>query len=154
MNTLVFKYFLPIALLALAQFSCDEGGVFQPKGNYISGYVIFADTNYISGGGRYSVALYPLENPLFSSSPICSNLLVTREENFNYFRITLEGETKVMLAVVWEFDSTIHRRPIILATYGCDTTHGCTTHKIVEFPNFTGLNYNMVSWADTSKRLF
>jgi hypothetical protein len=153
-KTIIFKYFSVFLFLALILQSCDDNITFQPKGNYVSGYVFFADTHFVEGNGNYAVALYPVECPAFSSKPLCTQYIDTKEANYTYFRVSWEGEAKLMLAVVWKFDSTIHRRPLILGTYGCDTTHGCSTHKLIEFPNFTGYDFNIISWADTSKKLF
>jgi hypothetical protein len=149
------KYFPYLIFFALIFAACNDDITFQPQGSYISGYASFIDTNYLYHKGHYAVALYPIESPPFYSQPVeCQLINMNEGGNPYYFRISHDGKGCFYLAVVWKIDSTNYYAPILLGTFGCDTSHSCTNHKIVEFPNFTGFDYNITCWSDTSKRLF
>ena len=151
----MFKYFPFLIFFALDIAACNDNITFQPEGDYISGFATFVDTNYLCHLGHYAIALYPAGAHPFYSQPVeCRYINMSEGNNPFYFRVSHEGKGDFILAVVWKIDSTNYYNPIPLGTYGCDTSHQCTRHKIVEFPNFTGLDYNILCWSDTSKRLF
>lgn len=148
-------YLFFIILFLFSQIiGCDYPTTFQPKGDYISGWATFADTNYASGPGYYAVALYSCGNSPMSVAPIKTDS-IPMSGLFNpfYFRISLSGDNNCYLAVVWKHTTSEHEIPVVLGTYGCDTTRNCSDYKVIAFPNFTGASYNMTCWADTTKKL-
>jgi hypothetical protein len=155
MKISILKYLMlsSFSLIVIYMTACGDPPTFQSKGDYICGNVIFADTNFVEQGGTYAVALYPYETPGFTSKPLATEIVSEREMYPLYFRIKWGGKGYCYAAVVW-IDTIRKADPIILGAYGCDTTHGCMNPKIIEFPNYTGTNYNILSWADTTRRIF
>ena len=149
------KYYSALIIISLSISACDDNITFQPEGDYVSGYISFVDTFFVTHRDHYSVALYPIETPPFYSRPVeCTKIHLESNQSTFYFRISYQGQGTFYLAAVWNFDYNSFCKHIVLVIYGCDTTHGCTTYKYVDFPNFTGLDHNFLCWSDTSKRLF
>jgi hypothetical protein len=147
--------FFCILILVTALFNgCDYPDTYQPKGDYISGYAVFADTNFITSSGYYAVALYSCQGSPMTSIPIKTDTIkMDGLTNPYYWRIGLDQKENCFLAIVWKESSSLNEIPVVLGTYGCDTSHYCTEHKVIAFPNYTGANYNILCWADTTKRL-
>jgi len=149
------SYFVSISILVATQFTgCDYPNTFQPKGDYISGWATFADSNYASGPGYYAVALYTCEKSPMSNVPIKTDSLnISGHSNPFYFRIDLTGDYSCYLAIVWKHSTSEHEIPVVLGVCGCDTLRNCSEYKVIAFPNYTGANYNIICWADTTKKL-
>lgn len=148
MNT-IYIIFLTLGLLLLQ--ACDDT-TFQPKGDYISGYVVFADTNVVHSG-YYEVGLYQIQNEPFSCLPIKSEIIEMKASGSCYYRINCDCSGNYYAAVFWVENTYGLANPIVLGSYGCDTTHNCAHPQPIAFPNFTGANYTILCWADTSKRI-
>ncbi len=152
MNKYLLLLFLAAAIYSIV--GCDDSMSYQPKGDYISGYAVFADTNFVNQGGYYAVALYSTQKTPYTSVPHKSDSLkMSGFSNPYYFRINNGEKESCYLAIVWKKSSNSDEIPLVLATFGCDTTDNCQQHKLITFPNFTGMNYNIICWADTSKKL-
>jgi hypothetical protein len=149
---------LSILLFVLLMFmqSCSDNSL-QPSGDYISGWVTFSDTNFLKGG-YYAISMYENKSNPFSSMPLESDSLPMkkyRNGRMVYYRFTYEGSGSYYFGVTWiQIPLNPNVRPPVLATLGCDTNINCNDHEIIMFPNFTGANYNIFSWTDTTKRLY
>jgi hypothetical protein len=130
--------------------SCGYDTSMQPQGNYISGYAAFVDTNYVHYGGQYSIALYSSST---SGTPLAVTPISMSGTNPFYYRIQWDGTGACYAAIVWVRNSGSNELPIILGTYGCDTSHTCNSGQSITFPNFSGANYNIICWTDTTQRL-
>ena len=145
------KYSLILILVVALIGGCDESGMnYQPKGDNISGYAYFIDTNFAHGGGYYAIALF--ENSPIHSVPVVVDTLNLTGANPFYYRISYEGTNNMYASVVW-MRSTGSISPLILGTYGCDTAQHCLNAETIPFPNYTTSNYNIACWADTTRRL-
>lgn len=145
----IYITFLTLGLMLLQ--ACDDT-TFQPKGDYISGYAWFVDTNIVPGG-YYEIALYQNQNEPFSCLPTNTEVMDIRSLSSCYYRIHCSGSGTYYVAVIWVENTKELTNPIVLGVLGCDTTHNCVHPNPIEFPNFTGADYNIYCWADTSKRL-
>ena len=149
---------LSILLFVLLLFmqSCSDNS-FQPSGDYISGWVIFNDTNFIRGG-YYAISMYENNSNPFSYMPLRSDSLPMKKYgtgNMIYYRFTNNDNGHYYFGVTWIQSPPVqNQRPPVLGTLGCDTNSNCSDHLLIAFPNFTGANYNIVSWTDTTKRLY
>jgi hypothetical protein len=139
--------------LILIQSCGIDDSPMQPKGDYISGYAYFVDNNYLNQGGYYAVALYDNNPAPFSYNPVKIENIDMSTLNPHYYRLNWDGTGSYYAAVVWVRGNGTSV-PIVLGTYGCDTTHGCSDNKIIAFPNFTGADYNIRCWNDTTQRLY
>lgn len=144
---------LLFAAFLITIFSCGNDFTVQPKGDYISGYAIFIDTNYIRAGGYYAAALYSASHP--SGSPISINRIDMSGLNPHYYRVSYNGEGNYYGAIIWVHEpNPQNSHPMILGVYGCDTSQTCGNSQPIAMPNFTGANYNIICWADTSHSLW
>jgi hypothetical protein len=149
----IIKSFLFLITSCIFLHSCDYPNEYQPKGDYISGNAVFIDTNFIRSGGQYKIALYKNRPNPFDTLPVKAEIIDTGYVCINYFRIYWERQDNLFVAVIWARSEDINKNPIVLGTFGCDTTHHCTESKLIAFPNFTGADYGFLCWADTSKKL-
>ena len=146
---LITYYFLPA--LAFLSFSCDFSDNYYPKGDYISGYITFVDTNFMSSGGYYAVALYSNQSSPYNSIPLTTDTLKIAGATSPYnYRIYYENKSACFLGIIWERTTSESEIPRVLGTYGCDTSYSCTDFKSINFPNFTGANYDVICWTDTT----
>lgn len=148
----LFLLALIFILLLFSLQSCTDMG-YQPSGDYISGWAIIMDTN-LTPGGYYAISMYANKSNPFDTLPLRSDSL--KLENYrSYFRVGGVPNGSYFFAVTWiQYPLQPGIRPPVLGTWKCDTTHNCTNHEVITFPNFSGANYNILAWADTSKRLY
>lgn len=125
----------------------------QPEGNYVSGYAIFMDTNFMHSGGYYAVALYPANTSLFNIQPSYIKEVDMSKGAPYYFRISCSEQANFNMAIVWVNSQSPGSIPAVLGTLGCDTSTTCHEHTVVPFPNFSGNDYNIRCWADPAHRL-
>jgi hypothetical protein len=141
-------------LLLFSLQSCSDMD-FQPSGNYISGWATVNDTALVPGG-YYALSVYESKANTFGYAPIRSDSLKL-ERHYNdymvYYRIYDVPKGSYYFAITWIQYPPVGGKLPVLGTWGCDTTHDCTEHKLISFPNFTGASYNILAWADTSKKL-
>jgi hypothetical protein len=149
---------LSILLIVLLMFiqSCSDN-TFQPSGDYISGWVIFKDTNFVRGG-YYAISMYENTSDPFNTMPIRSDSLpmkVFGNGDRVYYRFTYSGNGSYYFGVTWVRSPLgPYFKPIVLGTLGCDTIPNCGSDEIITFPNFSGANYNIICWTDTTRRLY
>jgi hypothetical protein len=149
-----YKYVLHISftLIIGLLIGCDDSGVYQSKGDYINGYAIFTDTSFIPYGGYYAIALYSNQGSPYHSIPLKTDSLQLKGfTNPYHFRIYFEDKQTCYLAIVWKRSASTGEVPFILGTFGCDTSYSCLNFKPVVFPNYTGANYNIICWPDTTR---
>ncbi len=150
---IIFLPFLFVFLLVMQSCNMDDLAT-QPKGDYIDGFALFIDTNYVTSGGNYGIALYNNNPSPFIYEPVYVDTInlagIVSGHSYSY-RMHWGGKGNYFAAVVWMRNSG--GTPIVLGTYGCDTCHTCTSHEVIAFPNFTGSNYNIRCWNDTSQAL-
>jgi hypothetical protein len=144
-----------LSLLYLVQ-SCDDMS-YQPSGDYISGWVTFSDTNFIHGG-YYAISMYPKKSYPFDTLPIRSDSLPMKQYGNgrqSYYRFSCTDNGSYYFGITW-INSVLgpNHRPPVLGTLGCDTTSNCTSFKLITFPNFSGADFNIFCWTDTSKRIY
>lgn len=132
--------------------SCDDG--VQAKGDSIHGNIIFVDSNFVSQSGYYAMALYSYQNSPFSSVPIKTQFIDINLPKPLQYTMSWEGGGYYYLAAVW-IDSSAGSNsiPKVLGTFGCDTSHSCIYSTGIAFPNYTGHNFDILCWADTTKKL-
>ena len=151
MKTAITKYLVLASICSLIIYSCNNTTPTGHINNYITGKIAFVDTNFIEGG-KYTIALYNIEDPPYRTWPYATEILTMVSKNQATYKISWPYEKVFYIGVAWvSYTDTIHK-PILLGTYGCDTAHECTKHKRVSFPSF-GSSYDFLSWVDTSKRL-
>jgi hypothetical protein len=154
MKNTIIRYILILGFGFLLAEGCSDNTTIPVQGNSISGHVTFADTHFVSSGGQYEIALYPNEYPPFFSLPVKTETLVMEQVNVSRYTIYWDGDRKFFLGVVWKGDSTNPNPPVIIGVYGCDTSHICYPTKMAYFPNVPVRTYDILSWADTSKRIY
>jgi hypothetical protein len=138
---------------------CDDSGI-NPDETSIGGTVTFTSTNlYPSNLGYYAISLYPEQAPALGSDPLRSdslNISISGNTASAYFKMSGIGSGYYYIAVTWirKPNSPYEPNAPILGTFGCDTTHGCTSHTRIEFPSYAGTNNTKIlSWTDTLKKL-
>ncbi len=152
-NLILLAVIFLILLFSLQ--SCSDMG-FQPSGDYISGFVVLYDTNFIPGG-YYALSMYANKNNAFDTLPLRSDTLIF-EQGYGIsrclYRFYSVPKGSYFFAVTWiEYPPKSCSKLPVLGTFGCDTVRNCTSHELISFPNFTGMMYNILAWADTSKKL-
>lgn len=152
-NTFLLALIFLLLLLSLQ--SCSDMA-YQPSGDYVSGWVTIADTNLLTGG-YYAISVFANKPGAFDTLPLKSdslNLVRYTYDYKSYFRVSGVPSGSYYFAVTW-IDYPLQPLNIlpVLGTRGCDTSRSCTNHELIPYPNFTGASYNILSWADTSKRL-
>jgi hypothetical protein len=153
LRLILFLLVLPLILYSLQ--SCGDMG-FQPSGEYISGYAIFNDSNLMHGG-YYAISVYKNRANPFDTMPIRSDSLkITPGKAYLvYYRVEGLPSGDYYFGVTWiKSPPEPYLRPPVLGTLGCDTNISCRDYEIVTYPNFSGKNYNIVAFSDTTKRLF
>ena len=153
-NLLVLAVIFLILLFSLQ--SCSDMG-FQAEGDYITGYIMVFDTNFIPGG-YYALSMYANKSNPFDTLPLRSDTLIFVHgydgRSRCQYRIYDVPKGCYFFAVTWiEYPPRACSILPVQGTWGCDTSRSCTSHKLVTFPNFTGIQYNILAWADTSKKL-
>ncbi|RPI17546.1 MAG: hypothetical protein EHM58_08715 [Ignavibacteriae bacterium] len=145
--------------IILSVVSCNAPTDLNPPGDNFAGYVYFADSSFAFTDGFYAVSVYEDTIIAFNSKPIKSDSLSGIELiGYNYqarYKVYGIPPGKYFIAATWnKYPVQENDIPIILGTYGCDTNMTCSTHVKLVFPNFTGNYINIISWADTSKKMF
>jgi hypothetical protein len=149
-----FTKFLFIFFILFAFFlqSCDTG--VQSKGDSVSGNIIFADSSFSHSNGYYAVALYTNQHSPFISVPIKTIALDVNATKPIHYTMQWGGGGYYFNAVVWiNNNAGTNTVPMVLGTYGCDTSHSCIYSTEISFPNYTGHNFDILCWADTTKKL-
>jgi hypothetical protein len=172
LKTKLFGNFLfvicAIALITIA-YSCKSDEIVTssgPENNTISGTVYFADTSIgSSAAGYYDIAAFSSWPP--TGAPSANDSLELVKVGGKYqATYTIKGlgvgvdSAKYVVAIGWR-RVTGGASPV-MGIYGCDTAHytpptsTCPYNptKIIIRGNAGVTGQNVISWADTTKRIF
>ncbi|MEO8512131.1 MAG: hypothetical protein ABI543_01095 [Ignavibacteria bacterium] len=152
--TTILILVLFLALIAACDGPVDPGR----SGGKMTGYITHTDSILYMSGGYYSVSIYDAD----SSNPF--NRVPVRTDSLNLHRMDWRYQTtysmddipagRYCIASTWSsYPRVANEIPIVLGTYGCDTTRNCTDYGIVIYPNYEGHFRNIISWTDPTKRL-
>jgi hypothetical protein len=154
------KYVTTILFLVLTVFTSCDGPVDPGRsGNKLSGYITHRDSILYQSGGYYTVSIFNADstNP-FNRVPVRSDSLnLTRRDWLYETTYSMDDipAGRYYIASTWsKYPKVANEVPIVLGTYGCDTTSNCSNHKMVTYPNYEGQFRNILSWTDPSKRLY
>lgn len=153
------KIYLLFLILMFTVSSCESPQDLNRPGDKLDGYVVHIDMNLDTNGGFYSVSLYNADsvNP-FNRVPVrTDSMTLVRRDNLYESPFQMDGITsgRYYIAATWSrYPRIPNEVPIVLGTYGCDTSSTCTDHKVVLYPNFQGNFRNIYAWTDLSKRLY
>lgn len=154
------KYFLTILIIFIVSlYGCDSPQDMNRPGDKLSGYITHIDTNLHLDSGFYSVSVYNADslNP-FNRVPVrTDSMTLTRRDALYESKYDMDGiqSGRYYIAATWSrYPRIPNEIPVVLGTYGCDTSASCTTHKIVIYPNTEGIFRNITSWTDLNKRLY
>jgi hypothetical protein len=148
-----------IVFLTVLIFGCESPQDMNRPGDKLDGYIFFVDSNFAAGGGFYSVSVYSADsiNPLARVPIRTDSLNNIYKYGFGYevqYSMDDIPGGRILIASTWSrYPRIPNEIPMILGTYGCDTSSTCTTHVPVLYPNTQGNFRNIWSWADTTKRL-
>ena len=137
---------------------CDSPTDYNREGDKLDGWVSYVDSNLILAGGFYSVSVYSADSTSpFNRIPFrTDSLLLYKRDNIYESMYSIEGvpEGRFYVAATWSrFPRIQNEVPMVLGTYGCDTSINCASHTVILYPNYQGNFRNIVSWTDTLKRL-
>jgi hypothetical protein len=155
-KTTIIQYLVTLVISALILQACDDNTSYPAEGNTISGQISFVDTHFVTHNGYYGVALYPYLFPAFSNEPIQIDTLILQGTEPSEYELTYDGYSNYFfLAVVWMCDSCNITKPYVMGAYGNDTIPtGQRLPTRISFPNNPKKYYNILAWADTSKRIY
>lgn len=154
------KYILAIEFFFLIfLYSCDNPADFNRPGDKLSGYITHVDTILNLNGGFYSVSVFNADStsPFLRIPVRTDSMTLTRRDNLYESTYDMDGiqAGRYYVAATWSrYPRVPNEVPIVLGTYGCDTSRTCTNHIIIVYPNFEGHFRNLTSWTDLGKRLF
>jgi len=131
-----------------------------PLPNSISGVVTFVDSTFVYPF-NYFVGLWTYWNPT-TNTPYAIDTISLQHNGNHYtasylFRNLPNG--RYYVATMYSSSPDFFNDPI-LGIYGCDTVHlqysGCPTSPtgVMIQNNFGQANINLLTWADTTKRIF
>lgn len=128
-------------------------------GLMIKGRVTFVDTNFIRTGGVYLISAYPESGwpPVGPPSSYDTIRISGNNLNYCYTLSNLPTADKYVVSVGWR-KQTGGQSPI-MSVYGCDTLHSmsCLMNPPLkaDLTSGSGVRFiNMLSWADTTKKIF
>ncbi len=153
LRSILFLLVLPLIIYSLQ--SCGDMA-FQPSGDYISGYVIFKDTNLLKGG-YYAISMYRNKSNPYDTMPLRSDSLKIEhgKTSLVYYRVGNVQSGNYFFGVTWiKSPPEPYVKPPVLGILGCDTNINCRDYEVITFPNFSGKNYNILSFTDTTKRMY
>ncbi len=138
--------------------SCESPADMNREGSKLSGYITHYDSILYLNGGFYTVSIYNADstNP-FNRVPVRTDSLHMRKLDWKYqttYDMDNIPDGRYYIAATWSrYPRVANEIPMVLGTYGCDTTLNCTTHEVVVYPNYDGQFRNIISWTDPAKRL-
>lgn len=154
------KYAIKISGFLLAfLYGCDNPADFNRPGDKLSGYITHVDSNLYLNGGFYSVSIYNADsvNP-FNRVPVrTDSLTLTKRDALYESRYDMDDVPSghMLIASTWSrYPRVQNEIPIVLGTYGCDTSASCNSHTMVPYPNYEGHFRNLTSWTDLNRRLY
>ena len=155
MRTASFIFLFTFIILS----GCESPQDPNRPGDKMDGFITFTDTNLTTAGGFHSVSIYFADssNP-FNRIPVkTDSLKIIYKVDFHYVaEYSMDGipAGNIFVASTWsKYPGITNEIPIVLGTYGCDTSSACSTHTSILYPNIQGNFRNIISWTDTTKRL-
>lgn len=154
------KYITTLIILAAAVITgCDNPVELNRSGDKLSGYITHIDTNLYLNGGFYSVSIYNADsaNPFLRVPVRTDSMTLTRRDALYESTYDMNGiqPGRYYVAATWSrYPRVANEIPVVLGTYGCDTSATCTSHTVVVYPNFDGHYRNITSWTDLNRRLY
>lgn len=154
------KYIYYIIIVIVILFiGCDSPMDMNRPGDKLSGYVTHIDTNLYLIGGYYSVSVFSADSTSpFNRVPVRTDSIhqLIRVDFHYYSPYDMDGipPGRYYVASTWSrYPRVENEIPIVLGTYGCDTSASCTSHIMLPYPNYQGHFRNITSWTDLNKRL-
>jgi len=148
-----------IAAILIIIIGCESPQDLNRPGDKMDGYITYSDTNLLTINGYYSVSVYNAEvqDPL-NRIPIRTDSLKDFYKMGLHYEVmySMDGipAGKFYVAATWSrYPKVANEIPIVLGTYGCDTSSSCSSHKVIIYPNTEGNFRNIYAWTDTTKHL-
>jgi hypothetical protein len=149
-----------IIILALLA-GCESPSDMNRPGDRLSGYITHFDTNVIiTSSGFYSVSVFSADSVVpFNKIPVrTDSLRLTRRPDLIVYESTYQMDGippgSYYVAATWSrYPRVPNEIPMLLGTYGCDTSYTCTNHIVVVYPNFDGNFRNILCWSDTLRKM-
>jgi hypothetical protein len=177
MNNNIIKHltlFIFVALLGILINNCTEDSIINNNnptvpdtactdtsltGLMIKGRVTFVDTNFIRTGGTYLISAYPETGWPPTGGPSAFDTIRISGNNLNYCYTLSNLPSAQRYVVSVGFRKATGGQSPILSVYGCDTLHSipCLLNppRKADLTSGQGVKYiNLLSWADTSKKIF
>ena len=156
---------LPVVITLLVYSGCSDTVVTPPAPdvNQIRGTVTFVDTNFVPSGGSYLIAAYsswpPTGGPTAFDTIKITSTGGAVNKSYNY---TLVGLNTGDYVVSVGYRKNTPGQSPIMSVYGCDTARaqnsGCWLNPplkaTIGASNQSAININMLSWADTTNKIF
>lgn len=166
--------FAIVAFVGILINSCGEDSILNSGNNppdtscadtsitnlHIKGRITFVDTNFIRSGGIYLISAYPRGGWPPMGGPISYDTVRVSGNTLEYC-YDLGGfpalDTTYVLSIGFR-KSTGGQSPI-MSVYGCDTSHSTSCWLVnpptVRISPTSGARYvNMISWSDTTKKVY
>lgn|GEM_PF-845659 len=160
-------------LLMVSVYSCSEDTVVTPPvtgpdAKSVNGTIKFVDTNFILSGGTYLISAYPSTGwPPMAGPTAFDTVKITRSNNvlnlsYNYKLVDLNPGSYVVSV---GFRKATGGQSPIMSVYGCDTARflngagsSCFLNPplkaIIGTNNEGTVGINMISWSDTTKKVY
>ena len=171
-NILLFIF---TGLLTVGIFNCGEDTILNTNNNtpdtscadsiitafQIKGKVNFVDTNFVRSGGVYLISAYPRGGWPPMGGPAVYDTIRVSGTNTSYCYVlkgfTSSVDTDYVVTVGFR-KSTAGQSPV-MSVYGCDTNHALSCWfsnpaTVRVGPSIGVKNVTMLSWADTSKKVY
>lgn len=157
-----------IALIAVSIYSCSEDDdpvtPVGPDAKSINGTVTFVDANFVSGGGVYLISAYPASGWPPTGGPAAYDTINVTGSTTSYAYKLVDLNPGSYVVSVGYRKITGGQSPI-MSVYGCDTARflngaGSTCFLNPPLKATIGTNnegtegINMLSWADTTKKVY
>ncbi len=171
MNPLVSS--VVAVLLMISVYSCSEDSTTNPTpvgpaAKTINGTVTFVDTNFVLTGGTYLISAYPSTGwPPMAGPAAFDTIKITRTNNVPNlsYGYTLKDLNPGNYVVSVGFRKTTGGQSPIMSVYGCDTArflNGAGSSCFLNPPKNATIGaenqgtegINMLSWSDTTKKVF
>ena len=162
-----------VSVLMISVYSCSDDDttvtpVTGPDAKSINGTVTFVDTNFILSGGTYLISAYPSTAwPPTAGPTAYDTISITRTNNIlnlNYnYKLSDINPGNYVVSV--GFRKTTGGQSPIMSIYGCDTLRASspggltclfTPSKLATIgaENQGTEGINMLSWSDTTKKIY
>jgi len=155
------------AILIVIAYSCSNDTVTPsgPEAKTINGNVTFVDTNFILTGGSYLISAFASSAwPPMGPPNSYDTIKITRTGNIlnTSYNYKLKDLNPGDYVVTVGFRKTTGGQSPIMSVYGCDTARSQYSMCFLNPPNKAtiGANnegtqgINMLSWADTTKKVY